>query len=46
MHMRTNLWATITTAPDGKPGKSISFDPLKEKDEWAEWNQKRDKLIR
>jgi len=32
--------------PDGKPGKPISFDPLKEKDEWVIWNQKRDALIR
>jgi len=28
--------------PDGKPGKPVSFDPLKEKDEWAMWNQERD----
>lgn len=30
--------------PDGKPGKPVSFDPLKEKDEWAMWNQERDAL--
>jgi len=30
--------------PDGKPGKPVSFDPLKEKDEWVEWNQERDAL--
>jgi hypothetical protein len=32
--------------PDGKPGKPVSFDPLKEKDEWVIENQKRDALIR
>ena len=31
--------------PDGKPGKPVSFDPLKEKDEWVIENQKRDALI-
>ncbi|MBW1821051.1 MAG: FecR domain-containing protein [Deltaproteobacteria bacterium] len=30
--------------PDGKPGKPISFDPSKEKDEWVMWNQERDAL--
>ena len=30
--------------PDGKPGKPVSFDPLKEKDEWVMWNQERDAL--
>jgi len=32
--------------PDGKPGKPVSFDPLKEKDEWVMLNQERDSLIR
>jgi len=32
--------------PDGKPGEPVSFDPLKEKDEWVIENQKRDALIR
>jgi len=27
---------------DGKPGKPVSFDPVKEKDEWILWNQERD----
>lgn len=31
--------------PDGKPGKPVSFDPSKEKDEWVMWNQERDELI-
>jgi len=30
--------------PDGKPGKPVPFDPLKEKDEWVMWNQERDAL--
>lgn len=30
--------------PDGKPGKPVSFDPSKEKDEWVIWNQERDAL--
>lgn len=30
--------------PDGKPGKPVSFDPSKEKDEWVMWNQERDAL--
>ena len=30
--------------PDGKPGKPVSFDPLKEKDKWVMWNQERDAL--
>lgn len=32
--------------PDGIPGKPLSFDPLKDKDEWVMWNQERDALIR
>ena len=27
---------------DGVPNKPESFDPVKEKDEWADWNLKRD----
>ena len=29
---------------DGMPEKPESFDPVKEKDEWADWNLKRDAL--
>ena len=34
----------LRIGPDGRPGKPVSFDPQIEKDEWSEWNQKRDAL--
>jgi len=44
-------WAEIILArlqrlyigADGKPGKPVSFDPAREKDEWTAWNLQRDK---
>ena len=30
--------------PDGMPGKPKLFDPVKEKDEWAEWNLRQDAI--
>jgi len=29
---------------DGMPGMPESFDPVKEKDEWAEWNLRQDAM--
>lgn len=29
---------------DGMPGKPESFDPAKKKDEWADWNLRRDEI--
>ena len=34
----------LRVGPDGMPGKPVPFDPEKERDEWSDWNRKRDAL--